>query len=356
MTIDKKYLSDSEIIRIFAHKSIGMKQLSIIIPVYNVEKYIHACLESVFRQGLDEECFEVIIVNDGTKDNSMEAIADILEQHQNIIVIEQSNQGLSVARNNGIAKATGEYLLMPDSDDLLVDNSVKPLLEKALETKADMVIADYRQMDDEEIAQYLGVTPSGQKPTFTEATGTDFLSASYCRYYWRSLYRKAFLTSNNISFIPGIYAQDVPFTDECFLKANSVLRTSAQLVVYRRGHSSASITYTLKRANDTTIAIKRLMELTALPSLSAPIREQNKSLAFSLLYEHICAIGYGHLKSFAEMVQVYDFLKEQIPEMPFKADRRQKAWSFLYNHLPTSLFALVPYTIQSIKKKLHKAS
>lgn len=334
-----------------------MKQLSIIIPIYNVEKYVRTCLESVFRQGLDEECFEVIIVNDGTKDNSMGAIADILEQHQNIIVIEQANQGLSVARNNGIAKATGEYLLMPDSDDLLVDNSVKPLLEKALQTKVDMEIADYRQLSDEEIEVLsASPSPSQQEPTFTEASGTDILSAPFCRYYWRSLYRKAFLTNNNIAFIPGIYAQDVPFTDECFLKANKVLRTTAQLIIYRRGHASASISYSMKRAHDTTIAISRLMELTELSSLSSPVRDKNKNLAFSLLYEHICAITYGHLRNFSEVVQAFDFLKEQIPKLPFKADRRQVVWSFLYNHLPTRLFALVPYTIQSIKKKLHKAT
>ena len=75
--------------------------LSIIVPVYNVEEYIRPCMESIFQQGLDEDCFEVIIVNDGTKDHSMEVIQDIIEQHKNITVLNQENQGLSVARNNG---------------------------------------------------------------------------------------------------------------------------------------------------------------------------------------------------------------------------------------------------------------
>lgn len=123
-------------------------QLSVIVPVYNVEKYIRVCMESIFKQGLDEDTFEVIIVNDGTKDRSMEVIQDIIAQHKNITVINQENQGLSMARNNGIAIARGEYLLMPDSDDMLVENSVKPLLEKALETKADMVIADFLGVED----------------------------------------------------------------------------------------------------------------------------------------------------------------------------------------------------------------
>ena len=128
-----------------------MIPLSIIVPVYNVEKYIKPCIESIFKQGLDEDSFEVIIINDGTKDKSMEVIADFISQHQNITVIHQVNQGLSVVRNNGIAVAKGEYILMPDSDDLLIENSLKPLLEKAIETKADLVVADFLTMKDENI-------------------------------------------------------------------------------------------------------------------------------------------------------------------------------------------------------------
>ena len=121
-------------------------QLSIIVPVYNVEMYIRPCIESIFNQGLDEKYFEVIIVNDGTEDRSMEMIQDLIIFHKNIIVINQKNQGISIARNVGIAAANGEYILMPDSDDLLIENSLKPLLDIAIKTKADLVVADYLKM------------------------------------------------------------------------------------------------------------------------------------------------------------------------------------------------------------------
>ena len=128
-----------------------MLKLSIIVPVYKVEKYIRSCIESIFMQGLDDEEFEIIIINDGTPDNSMGVIEDIINQHKNIKVINQENQGLSVARNKGIVAARGEYILMSDSDDLLIYNSLKPLLEKALESKADLVVADFLEMTTEEI-------------------------------------------------------------------------------------------------------------------------------------------------------------------------------------------------------------
>ena len=125
--------------------------LSIIVPVYKVEKYIHTCIESIYKQGLDEDSFELIIVNDGTPDNSMEMIADFVEQHHNIRIINQDNLSLSVARNNGIAIAKGEYILMLDSDDILIENSLAPLLEISTDTKADLVVADFFTMTNEEI-------------------------------------------------------------------------------------------------------------------------------------------------------------------------------------------------------------
>ena len=89
-----------------------MPKYSIIIPVYDVEKYIKKCLDSVFNQTYNN--YEVIVVNDGTKDNSMEIV-----KNYNVITINQKNQGLSMARNNGVKKAKGEYLLFLDSDDYL---------------------------------------------------------------------------------------------------------------------------------------------------------------------------------------------------------------------------------------------
>ena len=161
--------------------------LSIIVPVYNIEKYVRTCIESLFRQDLNEDRFEVIIVNDGSTDHSMEMIADIIQQHKNISVINQENQGLSVARNKGMAIAKGEYILMIDSDDILIDGSVKPLLEGAFSSKADMIVANFVQMDDEEINN-LCQQSFNQQATFevSEIAGSDLLTADYCRWYWRS--------------------------------------------------------------------------------------------------------------------------------------------------------------------------
>ena len=108
-----------------------MPKFSIIIPVYNVEKYIKKCLDSVFNQTFKD--YEVIVINDGTQDKSMELIKDY-----DVIVVNQKNQGQSAARNNGIKKASGEYLIFLDSDDYWRKDLLKEI-NKSLKNNPDVV-------------------------------------------------------------------------------------------------------------------------------------------------------------------------------------------------------------------------
>ena len=163
--------------------------LSIIVPVFNVEKYIRLCIETIYRQKLDEECFEVIIVNDGTMDKSMEVIEDIIVEHKNIVVINQENQSLSVARNNGIAAAKGEYILMIDPDDLLIENSLSRLLDLALEEEVDLLVADFLEMNSDLITSSSSYVQQNRFE-FTKKSGIQLfvedLNPNQC-YVWRTL-------------------------------------------------------------------------------------------------------------------------------------------------------------------------
>ena len=132
-----------------------MKSLSIILPVFKVENYIRECLESVFRQGLPDTVFEVILVNDGTPDNSIGVISDIANQHDNIIILNQENKGVSCARNTGLAKAQGEYVYFVDPDDLLIDNSLSALLPKIISSKVDVLMAKFVKFADGESIDFI---------------------------------------------------------------------------------------------------------------------------------------------------------------------------------------------------------
>lgn len=315
-------------------------QLSIIVPVYNVEKYIHACMESIFRQGMDDKVFEVIIVNDGTQDRSMEVIQDIISQHDNITVINQENLSLSVARNNGIAVAKGEYILMPDSDDLLIDNSLSILLEKASESKADLVVADFLEMTDEEIKRLDNVAQKYLK--VKEKTGEQMfledLNPRQC-YVWRTLYRRAFIQENNLTFIPGVRYQDVPFTHECYLRAKKCLRVSRLLNVYRKGHASATYSFNKKKAHDLITVIAGTWKLRKIEGLSPAVLlklEDDVFTSFSLL---IYFMLYG-MKDAKERQEVFQDLNNTVPDLNFSNGRKQKMTWFLYKHSPKLYFAL----------------
>ena len=311
-----------------------MTKLSIIIPVYNVEKYVRSSLESIFRQGLEEDDFEVIIVNDGTKDRSMEVIEDIISQHTNITVINQENLSLSVARNNGIAAAKGEYILMPDSDDLLIENSLKPLLEKALETKADLVVADFLEMDDEEIAKIQTI----DQPPFIvkERKGEELYLEDYNpgqSYVWRVLYRRAFLQENHISFVPGISCQDVPYTQECCLKSKKSLRVSRLLNIYRRGHESATSHFNKKKCLDLCVAVAATWKLRNIEGLSptAKLRLNDNIFVSFTLISYIML--WGAVKV-SERREIFSYLNSLVPDLSFSHGIKQKVTTFLYKLSP----------------------
>lgn len=330
-----------------------MKQLSIIIPVYNVEKYIRPCMESIFRQGLDEECYEVIIVNDGTQDRSMEVIDDIISHHNNITVINQENQGLSVARNNGIAAATGEYIIMPDSDDLLVENSLKPLLEKALETKADLIVSDFLSIRDQEIEEMHLHIPQQIAPVYVEKTGEQLfiedLDPYHC-YVWRTLYRREFIIKNKLSFFPGIFIQDVPFTHECYLKANKCIRASWLLNIYRRGRNeSATFSFSKKKAKDFCTAIAKTWDLTHLSNLSPKVLYKLQEDVYTSFSALLWIITHKIDKA-SDRIDIIDFLKQKAPDLCFRNGIKQKIDSFMYSHLP-HLFIHLHYIYDTICRK-----
>ena len=318
----------------------GMPKLSIIVPVYNVEPYIRPCLESIFKQGLDENDSEVIIVNDGSTDKSMEMIADMICQHNNITVINQENQGLSVARNNGIAASRGEYILMPDSDDLLIENSLQSLLDIALKTKVDIVIANYLKMSNEEIALYKPIQRT--EITIKEKTGEEVFLEDlnpYECYVWRSIFKKTFIVENDLKFYPGIRYQDIPFTHDCYLKAKKCIRTSQLLNIYRERPGSATFSFKLFKATDYSIAIAQTWKLTYLNNLSPQLLKKLKNdifISISMLLYHIS----HDESSFSKKKKRIKFLKELTPSLTFQDGINQRIFSLLYNYCPTALLFL----------------
>ena len=313
-------------------------KLSIIIAVYNVEKYIRDCLESVYRQELDDDSFEVIIVNDGTKDNSINVISDIVRQHHNIIIVDQENQGSSAAWNKGISKATGEYILIVDADDMLIDCSLKPLLNKALETKADLIVADFLSLDDDEMTRSTVAQIAGEKstPCYQEKRGQDMflydLNPSHC-YVWRTLYRRLFLIENNLSFIPGIHFQDIPFTTECYIKAEKCIKASQLLYVYRKRYFLPTYASAIIKFYENTIAISKTWELVSKYQLSGRMRAKLEDNVFNNFMNFTRRVS-NFSKDYMVREDIYEHLRHNIVDMHFKNTLKHRIISNVFCHYP----------------------
>lgn len=315
--------------------------LSIIVPVYNVEKYVRPCIESILRQGLDESRFEVIIVNDGSLDRSMEVIADIVKSHSNIYVINQENQSLSVARNVGIAVAKGEYILMPDSDDLLIENSLSPVLEKALESKADLVVADFVTVEDKDIPNFKGLTQ--KEFTVQEKTGQQLfledLNPWQC-YVWRTLYRRQFILKNHISFIRGINYQDVPFTHRCYLKAQKCLIVSRVIYIYRLNRPGAATTkFNVEKSRSYSIAMASTWNLRTILGLSSATLYKLEEDVFASFKAMVYHTIYK-IHSREDRKEIVNILKSEAPQLYFTHGFVQRATSFMLRHFPNLYFEL----------------
>lgn len=193
-------------------------KLSIVVPVYNVERYVRKCILSIINQ--DDELFndiEVIIVNDGTKDQSVERIIDLVDKYTNISLVNQDNLSLSVARNNGLSLAKGEYVWFVDSDDWISADAVKKLLPH-LNNNNDIISFGFTQVTEVEETlcsiYFDEVTTLSGIETFRR--GCEFSTMAQ-----RAVYKKSFLENNNLTFMPGVYNQD----DELCLRASYLAKT-----------------------------------------------------------------------------------------------------------------------------------
>jgi glycosyltransferase involved in cell wall biosynthesis len=124
------------------------KKLSIIIPAYNVEDYIEKCITSIAEQEVDNEFYEIIIVNDGSTDNSRERILTLMVSYKNIVLVDQENKGVSMARNAGINKANGDYLVFVDADDFIAPGSLASVLKHATFAKSQLTFLGFHSLEE----------------------------------------------------------------------------------------------------------------------------------------------------------------------------------------------------------------
>lgn len=219
-------------------------KVSVIIPVYNTEKYVKESVESIMQQTLQD--IEIIIINDGSTDNSLSVINLLAQQDRRIIVYSQSNQGLSIARNAGLERVKGEFIYFMDSDDLLTNDALKTCYQECIAEQLDFVFFDAESFYDD---NRLSRTYHYQRNLDIENkvwNGAELLKKQYDTWNYRSsaclsLVRSDFIRQNQIQFYPHILHEDELYTALLYLKASRV-KYIKQTFFKRRIRSNSIVT------------------------------------------------------------------------------------------------------------------
>ena len=192
----------------------GEIKISVIIPVYNVEKYIRQCLESVVSQSLKE--IEIICINDGSTDNSLKILQEFSQKDKRITVIDKKNEGASIARNIGIEKSQGEYIYFIDSDDWIEIDAIEMLYKEC--NGEDIVYSNLchynentKKIKEEKIKCFIN-----------EREGKYFLINGEGVGPCNKLYKLSFLKENNLKFLENIIYEDLEFNFRCFFLSQKV--------------------------------------------------------------------------------------------------------------------------------------
>ncbi len=234
-----------------------MKKISIIIPMFNVAQYLEKSIGSVYNQGLDEEDFEVVLVDDESTDNSLEIAIKLTYYKTNAKIIAQKNKGLGGARNTGIQNAKGKYILFLDSDDWYLPNVLNNLLK----------IANEKELDVLEFAAQ-GIHPNGNIAYHSHQVSTKILDGvtyynevRYLHSACNKLYKRFFLEFNNLCFTEKIYIEDFEFNTRVFSKANRVFATDLLVAQFLQSPNSITrnpdFSNRIKIVNDLIIVLQK---------------------------------------------------------------------------------------------------
>ncbi len=222
------------------------KLVSIVIPVYNEERYLHECLDSLLRQTYEN--IEIICVDDGSTDGSLRILQDYKERDNRVVILTQSNQFAGVARNNGLSVAKGDYILFLDSDDYFALDFIEKMLERIIKTDSDIVVCKSRQFDDQN-RQYKLLESSLKdniidlEKSWSPENICEVLFQLTAGWAWDKIYKASFIKSKHIEFQNTRVANDACFVYIAYAEATRISFVSEMLVNHRT-NVKTSLEYT----------------------------------------------------------------------------------------------------------------
>lgn len=204
-----------------------MPKVSIIVPIYNVEKYLERCIDSLIGQTLDD--IQIILVNDGSTDNSGKIAKEYAIKYQDkIIYLEKENGGLSDARNYGLPYATGEYIAFLDSDDYIDKEAYKAMYDKVKQENADYIECDFIWEYPNKLKEDKRVDYKNKKEMLAFVRVVA----------WNKLIKREVIEANNLKFPKGLRYEDVEFTYKLIPHLNKVSYIDKCFIHYTQRENS----------------------------------------------------------------------------------------------------------------------
>lgn len=219
-----------------------MPKISVLVPIFNVEKYLCEALDSLVQQTFQD--FEVICINDGSTDHSLEIIQAYQQQDSRFCILDKTNSGYGDSMNQGLKLARGEYIAILEPDDWIENDAFEVLYHTAKKNDADIVKANYYRMHtDPKTNQPQNTKVSEITKTTILDPHTDFTVFQLSPAIWSAIYKRTLLEQNQITFLPtpGASYQDLGFQFKVFASAKKVVLLPSAFVHYRIDNQNSSI-------------------------------------------------------------------------------------------------------------------
>jgi len=282
-----------------------MVKVSIILPIYNVAPYLEEALDSILHQTLKE--IEIIAVNDGSTDNSQEIIEKYQQKDERIIAFQQENQGQSVARNLALQHASGEYIYMMDSDDVLSSSdALQTCYDYAKKNEAEIVFFDREQFTEDHISFTVRVHSTQYAEENRKYEGEELLNkwldtSSYNCVVWLLLINRQHLAGTGLSFYPGIIHEDELFTTELILNSSAIYCLKQSFVRHRiRSMSTVGRKFTRRNMDCYLTVADELLRFSRKPIIHKFLRYTLSKVFYTghlILYKDKPAIFWRAMKS-----------------------------------------------------------
>ena len=302
-----------------------MIRLSIIVPVYNVEKYLAKCLDSLLQQDLPPQEYEILVIDDGSPDGS-HAIAEKFErEHENIRVISQKNLGLGGARNTGIDHAQGQYLMFVDSDDYIERNCISGLVEAAETNRLDLFRFGHREVIEGEPVPIVDLAEKKNgKPKISPIfTGEEFMANRMkvgC-YACVLVIRTELLKKNGLYFERHRYYEDTEWFPRVLIKAQRVAECNK--LIYNYVQRQGSITKSVDIKKKKKVVDDKILLVGHLQNLQKQVEHRGAKEWFDMMISHlVISIGNYAAGNLPDLLpEVLQQLKNKEGLFPLKTKR-----------------------------------